>query len=378
MQYSRITALALLFVYRHDVDVNSISSFNGASLIEKEDVSSFLMPELSDMRYSEHDNMTAAEKVASEIVVKDKSDYDPLANCSVTSQVRIIQKSPQWILQSVHASGNDKTVGGDEFYVTYRDNKRPQNGNPTAVALIKDLANGSYVLDFVATPMDPVPLNLTSVGKLTIHFEYTCTIGRAHQPTKANWKFGGATLIHHSKSNITQPPIRAFQFPPSDIDLSPFDLVVSFGDSMMQTFVRELKGPTRYFREKTGYHGNPKMELNSKTLVFMLKKMERWHGVQHLRNSARDVALLLGSSAWEITAWDITEPHPNANRKRQDFSDHLDACRRFVLQVQALYPNVTVMWKAPAAMVRTSMADSAPISHSSTFLAVPCVPCSTH
>jgi hypothetical protein len=39
------------------------------------------------MRYPEYDNMAADEKVASEYVVRNISDYDPLANCSVTSQV---------------------------------------------------------------------------------------------------------------------------------------------------------------------------------------------------------------------------------------------------------------------------------------------------
>jgi hypothetical protein len=347
-RYSMLVALAFFFVYRQKAVVDSISSFTEASLVEKEEMLSFVMPEQRDMRYPEFGNMTAAEKVASEYVVRDKSDYDPLANCSVTTQARIIQNSPQWILQSVDANGNDKTVGGDEFYVTYTDNKRPENGNHTAAALITDLENGSYALDFVTTPMDPDSGNITGVGTLTVHFEYTCNIGRARQPTKADWKFGGATLIRHSRSNITQPPIRAFQFPPSDIDFSPFDLVVSFGDSMMETFVRGRGRPWPYLRKKTNYRTNTNLELHSTTLDDMLTKMRIWHGKQHLRNRAIDVALLLGSSAW-----DITEPHPNATITRPEFSDHLDTCRRFVIKVQALYPNVTVMWKAPAAMVRT-------------------------
>jgi hypothetical protein len=93
--------------------------------------------------------------------------------------------------------------------------------------------------------------------------------------------------------------------------------------------------------------------------------LEKWNigtAKKHLRNSTIDVALLLGSSAW-----DITEPHPNATRTRPQFSDHLETCRRFVLKVQALYPNVTVMWKAPAAMVRT--ADFAPISRAYVYRA---------
>jgi hypothetical protein len=365
---SMLVALVFFFAYRQIAVGFSIPSFtDGVSLrvVEKEEINSFLIPELSGMRYPEHGNMTAAEKVASEYVVRDKSDYDPLANCSVTSQARIIRKSPQWILQSVDANGNDKTVGGDEFYVTYRDNKRPRNGEDTAVALIQDLADGSYALDFVTTPMDPVAGNLTGTGNLTVHFEYTCHIGRAHQPMKDDWQFGGATLIHHSKSNIQQPPLRAFQFSPSDIDidLSVFDLVVSFGDSMMQTFVRDRPKPWRYYRKKTNYKENPMLELNSTSLDSMLAKMEEWHGVRHLRNSAINVALLLGSSAW-----DITEPHPNATKTRpHDFSDHFATCRRLVLQVQAIYPNVTVMWKAPAAMVRTRRADCALISRASVF-----------
>jgi hypothetical protein len=351
MQYSLLVALAFFFIYCQNAVLSSKSSFTQATLlVEKEEIKSFLMPERSGMRYPKFGNMTAAEKVASDYVVRDKSDYDPLANCSVTSQARIIQKSPHWILQSVDANGNDKAVGGDEFYVSYTDNRRPKNGKHTAAALITDLENGSYALDFVTTPMDPVSGNITGLGTLTVQFEYTCNIGRAHQPMKADWKFGGATLIHHSKSNITQPPIRAFQFPPSDIDFSPFDLVVSFGDSLMETFVRDSRkrNGQRVHRKKVKYEVNPMMELNSTTLDAMLEKMEEWHGKQHLRNSAIDVALLLGSSAW-----DITEPHPNATRARPEFSDHLDTCRRFVLKVQALYPNVTVMWKAPAAMVRT-------------------------
>jgi hypothetical protein len=375
-----LVALVFFFAYRQIAVGFSIPSFTGGvslRVVENEETSSFLLPELSGMRYPEHGNMTAVEKVASEYVIRDKSDYDPLAKCSVTSQARIIKKSPQWILQSVDASGNDKTVGGDEFYVTYRDNKRPRNGEDTAVALIKDLADGSYALDFVTTPMDPVAVNLTGRGNLTVHFEYTCNIGRAHQPTKDDWKFGGATLIHHSKSNIQQPPIRAFRFPPSDIDidLSAFDVVVSFGDSMMQTFVRDRPKPWRYYRKKTNYKENPMLELNSTSLDSLLEKMEEWHGVRHLRNSAIDVAMLLGSSAW-----DITEHHPNATTTRpHDFSDHLDTCRRFVLQVRAIYPNVTVMWKAPAAMVCTSTADSALVSLRSTIkLYSPNVPVPIH
>jgi hypothetical protein len=353
--YMLVVAFACVFIYRESVIVNSFtfSPWETPQVIrrqlqEQAEFIPFVMPERSGMKYSEFNNMTAAEKVASVYTVQKKTDYDPLANCSVTSQVRIIQRSPQWIMQSIDANGNDKTMGGDEFYVTYTDNKPPQKGEHTAAALIQDLENGSYALDFKTTPMEPNPENLTGVGTLTVHFEYSCNIGRAHPPMKATWTKGGATLIHHSKSNITQPPIRPFKFPPTDIDFSTFDLVVAFGDSMMQTLLREKDYERRYHREnnKTNWHWNPLEELNSVSFDHMIEKLEEWHGVQHLRNSS-NVALLLGSSAWDITAQE-------RQRTRRDFRDHLNTCRRFVLEVQSRYPDVTVIWKAPAAMVRTA------------------------
>jgi hypothetical protein len=113
--------------------------------------------------------LTVAEIAASQYTVETTSDYpyDPLANCSVTTKVRIIQKSPHWILQSIDDNGNDKTVGGDEFYVTYADNNPPRKGEHSAAALIKDLEDGSYELDFVKTPMAPISGNLTGAGTLT-------------------------------------------------------------------------------------------------------------------------------------------------------------------------------------------------------------------
>jgi hypothetical protein len=321
----------------------SVTSTDGEKTSAEEQgvLGSFLMPERSNMRYPEYGNMTAAEKVASEYVVRNITDYDPLASCSVTSQVRILQKSShQWIMQSIDVNGNNKTVGGDEFYVTYTDNNPPQKGKHTAAALIQDLGNGLYALTFKTTPMDPHPRNLTGVGTLTVRFLYSCNIGRAHQPMKDKWKAGGATLIHHTKSSVTQPPIQTFR-PPSGVDLSPFDLVVSFGDSMMQTLLLSQNGT--FYRGNTAWQWNPNMDLYSGSLSRMLEKLEFWHGPAHLTYRT-NVALLLGSSAWDLIQPE--KPHP-------DFSDHLDTCRRFVLKVQDRYPNVTVIWKAPSAIVRT-------------------------
>jgi hypothetical protein len=356
LQISMLVALGFFFVDRQEVTLGFSSSSStlaatsevkSQQLHENENeeqgvLGSFLLPERSNMRYPEYGNMTAAEKVASEYVVRKVTDYNPLANCSVTSQVRIIQKSSQWILQSIDTNGNNKTVGGDEFYVTYTDNNPTRKGEHTAAALIQDLENGLYALTFKTTPMDPNPGNLTGVGTLNVHFLYSCNSGLAHQPVKDKWKGGGATQIHHTKSNVSQPPILTFR-PPSGVDLSPFDLVVSFGDSLMQTCVQQMTGSRPYHRGNTVWKDNPFVDVYSGSLSRLLETLESWHGKQHLSNG-KNVALLLGSSAWDI----IRPENP-----RSGFSDHLDTCRRFVLSVQDRYPNVTVIWKAPAAIVRT-------------------------
>jgi hypothetical protein len=108
---------------------------------------------------------------------------------------------------------------------------------------------------------------------------------------KDEWKEGGATLIHHTKSNVTQPPIRTFR-PPSGIDLSTFYGVVSFGDSMMQTFVRSQTENMPYHRGNIAWHWNPNMKLSSDCLSGLLEKLESWHGNEHL--NIPNVALLWG------------------------------------------------------------------------------------
>jgi hypothetical protein len=61
------------------------------------------MPERScrsNMRYPEYGNMTAAEKVASEYAIREihvtDYTYDPLATCSVTSNLNLSTTTKWW------------------------------------------------------------------------------------------------------------------------------------------------------------------------------------------------------------------------------------------------------------------------------------------
>jgi hypothetical protein len=286
---------------------------------------------------------TAENRVLKQLVNVSTSEEDsnPLYKCAITTQVRILRQNTQWLLQSIDAQGKDKGVGGDEFYITYTDNfERNRNSTKskaTAVALITDSQDGTYLLDFVTTPMNPTPGNLTGDGVMTVYFQYSCGIGRMYQPLKDSWNGGGSSMTSFSTETI-EPPLRTFQ-PPRDHDLSVFNLTLSFGDSLMEHLVSMNRKPYRpnlYFKANVG------MELSTKTVPKLLNKLTRYHKheLENTTNRSASVALILGSSMWDILQPDnIQGPY---------FTDHLNATRQLVETIRQLYPTVTLFWKSPS------------------------------
>jgi GGDEF domain-containing protein len=263
---------------------------------------------------------------------------NPLHNCSITTQVRILRQNSQWFLQSIDAQDKNKRVGGDEFYITYTDNFEGNSSETkaTAVALITDRQDGTYLLDFVTTPMNPNPGNLTGAGILTVYFQYSCGIGRMYQPLKDSWQGGGSSMTSFSTESI-EPPLRTFQ-PPRDhgIDLSIFNLTISFGDSLMENLVSKDR---KRYRPNLYFETNVNMELSTKTVPELLNKLTRWHKREFI-NTKKSVALILGSSIW-----DILQPD---NIQGLHFADHLNATRQLVETIQQRFPAVTLFWKAPS------------------------------
>jgi hypothetical protein len=291
---------------------------------------------------------TLEKKVLDQIVnVTALEDKNPLRNCTITTQVRVLRHNAAWLMQSIDALGNDKGVGGDEYYVTYSDNVERNSSETTtgsgarrtiAVALITDRQDGTYLLDFVTTPMNPKPGNLTGAGILTVHFQYSCGMGRMYQPLKDSWKGGGSSMTSFSTETI-EPPFRTFQPPRGHgIDLSVFNRTLSFGDSLMQLLAfghgRKPHRPNVYFKT------NVMIELTTKTLPTLLLKLKVHK--HELRNTKKSVALILGSSNW-----DLLQPY---NIQGPYFTDHLKASRQLIETIRQLYPTVTLFWKAPSSL----------------------------
>jgi hypothetical protein len=102
--------------------------------------------------------------------------------------------------------------------------------------------------------MNPILPNLSETGTLVVNLQYTCGIGFVAQPSKNAWKTGGVCRVAWKKENVAQPPIREL-YTSNRYRFSPYDLVISFGDSLMESMVRE-SSQGEYFRNNTSYRAN--------------------------------------------------------------------------------------------------------------------------
>jgi hypothetical protein len=260
----------------------------------------------------------------------------PFFNCSATSQIRILQYFNDSVkLASLDRKGNIKTIGGDEYLVTYTD---ASSKSTTLVAFVHDNGEGTYSLDFSSIPMNKV--NISGYGNLTVHLQYTCGIGAMGQPLKDSWATGATCGTSWTRDNFTTPPYRIFS-PPTDagIDLSPYSMVIGYGDSLTEGLFRH-KGTehTRMYRKNTtDYFDNPQLELQTETVDDLVKTLNKWHG--HQLNQS-NVALVIGSAVWDLLSKDTVDPH---------FANHLEGARQYVKRLQQEYPNVPLYWRSASA-----------------------------
>ena len=311
------------------------------------DACSFLVPLKPDLSIEEYLRNTTADAILS-----------PFDDCRPTTQVRVIKSgaiqtrnsstnSTNWILQSLDSDGIPKTVGGDEFYVRYRD-EAAATDDPfsTLVALVTDRHDGLYELDFFTTPRfqeqlgnEQIPTGLTGRGTLSVHFTFTCGLGSLPPPSKNDWRGHGQSAALHQAFNVSLPPYSLFQ-KPQLYNFSKHPLVISFGDSLNKQFV--MNGRKNYLREGLYYRDYPGVALGNNTLSIFLDLLETWHGDQ-LRSNPNN-AIILGAGAWSVI-------HPQAiTFQGRDFYDHLSAVRDFARTAKERYPNNTIYWKTISAL----------------------------
>jgi hypothetical protein len=357
--------------------------------------SPFLLPSSSDR------NILNVSKSLYERI--DKSELEAI-NCTpstMTQSVQLIPGCPHWELQTYDTHGNQKSVGGDEFYIFYTDDagaaaaaaaaakihnspssvnivtsqqppherhhqhqqQQQQQDRPTAVAQITDLQNGRYRLEFVASPLNARLHRMVGHGSVTVYFQYTCGIGKLHPPVKNDtikWKDGGSTVVKYVKQSVAIPPIRPFH-PPSvsshNVDLSNYTIVIPLGDSLMQQFTKPLQL----------FPPNMQTPLNDETVKTWIHRIQngRWwrqqfglaaqmhqrrmmqqkstnktHIINHSTDNQKFGAILIGSHAWDLLAL----------VGFKGGQSHADSLVTLVKFLQKEYPYMDVILKAPFAM----------------------------
>jgi hypothetical protein len=281
------------------------------------------------------------------------STFHPLSNCSATCQVKIVGSNDKfWTLYTYDCRGVQKTIGGDEFYVTYHDQTPIRHGSlpyATAAAIILDQHDGSYRLFFVSTPLKPPPDTPTPNREIRVQFPYTCGIGSIPVPLKEPWQGSGFFKGSHAAIIDQVPPIRPFQPPVTSIDLSQYERIVSFGDSLMRDMVRHMQDHTPnappnypYYKPNTKWYYKPEVSTSIQNLPILIGKLTEWHD-QDLSTNLK-TALILGSAAW-----DLSDEQPDEHQGRS-FDNHVSACRSIIAHVRTRYPSVTILWKLPTAL----------------------------
>jgi hypothetical protein len=294
-----------------------------------------------------------------------------------------------------------KLYGGDEIYVQWETDHTDDNRNDyMGVAQVTDNNDGTYLLKFIRPPMlqfnytnqrkshqqerQQMSGNINSTeqrtlndnkilkvplpqqyGQLTIYYEYTCGIGRLFAPDKDQYTRGGEvfqTLTSTIKSNtsnssmatqlVPRPYIHDF-IPPNRkddstatstnnvIDLSKYDKILAFGDSLIAQLVRRFSGEGSWSDNILWYQNVCQCLSSDSDANSMIYKLHSRHGHQILRNFRRSkrIAIITGSSSWDAMRGCVHE----------DMIDHVNAIRTFINNITVSYPGMDIYWKAPSA-----------------------------
>lgn len=287
------------------------------------------------------------------------NDFPNLSSCEPTEQIEILQSGNYWILETRTKNGTKKRVGGDEFFVTFYENWTagdlpPSNQAITAAAFVEDRKDGTYALHFVASPFADHDTqskqrnNSSSSSLVVISHDYTCGIGRMARDTKSSWHHGGLIGSPYMIHNVT-PTIGPF-VPPKLYNLSQYDAIVCFGDSVLLQFCgfedvkRIFTVPNLTIHAPAGNMGS--LIQPNKIQEALVKLNQTSHDILLQSNSS--TAIILGSCAWDMSYY-------NGPAQGHYFNASLGMHRELVRWVREHYPQTDIYWKLPHAFHPSSL-----------------------
>jgi hypothetical protein len=294
--------------------------------------------------------------------------------CPVTSQLKlIIMGGTNWKIASLDRNGIPKTVGGDEFYVTYKDDSAmpvpvpvsvsppgqdPLWSSPTAVAYVHDLGDGTYQLDFhmslfSSVPLPDLPNSDGSSGTLTITMQYTCGVGMIPQNKKHSWGSGGllGKIIYTVPVPTRPSSMRPFVQPNADkaINLGKYKQVLVFGDSNMEAFSVPITRLCRTKEEEQDDKCNMKFSVNVNAQLnrnhlkkrFLPRIRNMIQETIQEGNKLEEMALVVGSHVWDL----INDLHQGTQ-----FLPHRKAVELLLKRIQKEYPTLDLYWRSAMAV----------------------------
>ena len=304
----------------------------------------------------------------------------PYIDCKLTEKVKIGQTPQnQWQLTTFQSDGTPKSVGGDEYYVTftrYYDvnrtieedpvyNHRIQH--PTLVAIVTDLKNGTFHLDFYRPPSvtkewetSMLPVQQQQDGYLTIYLTYSCGMGLVTQ--KSDWHSRGSLDWVHVQQYIPTPPSWKPFVPPTTttkIRLSNYAYVAAFGDSVLGLFVGQYLDNLKFRQypipegfppsQKVHFKGNIRTPFLHNTDE-LKKTFQKWHGKQLLPQSNQQqqqhsAAILMGSGTWDLGSFTWS-----GGDESFALEPTVQAYQAFWTWLLDTYPGVDIYWKSLSAV----------------------------
>ena len=321
-----------------------------------------------------------------------------LKNCPPTNQVELDLtwcgelRCPHVKLYSLDDQGQRKTMGGDEFYVTYWS---VENESPAADAFghIYDNKDGSYDVHFYDTtewimakewpeapyrgvpdyffnraPPSSVPTAKIN-GKIKVIFQYTCGIGFMHPPTKEQWLTPGVINREYESAELSpqmRPHVNPSHRPSPHYApwFSQYDAVICVGDSLMRQFFEPAVEAGKF--NMMIPRSNTRSSLNvaavnspkgrwrstldtSIELVTRNLNLNRVDGSKMKREEKSKWLLMMGSMAWDILA-DPSGVHGPY------FENHLEALESLIKYTRETYVNdnsrpfsLDIVWKSATA-----------------------------
>lgn len=262
------------------------------------------------------------------------------SSCRATSQLELIipNDNSQWIIQSIDSSGNKKTVGGDEMYITYVDKNFESHIDATAVAHVKDNEDGTYGLEFVSIKQNlPQDITYAYKGSLTLYMQYTCSIGKIWPPAKAKWKSSGAIYHSYATKLDISPHVSSPKPLKLEVDLRSYDVVLAVGDSIMH----QLFCIHNLMRRKNMFHDR---KLRTPLNTGSLKGYISWLNATAIPalKPFRKTALLLNTGAWDIAH--------DREGKIKSIDEHVKTLELLIVIIRQMLPQTDIIWRGTTAM----------------------------